>query len=342
MIEELNQLGVGNHVACRKGSAFHQYCQQHQIPHTAPPFANEFDLVTALQVKAYCKKHSVDLMHVHSGHAHAISVWSGILGNKAPIILSRRVDFPVKANALSRLKYNYSGIKRVICVSDKIKEVVSESLERPELCVTVHSGIDLNRFPVKSKAGMLHREFNIPQHYTLIGNVSAIAPHKDYCTFVDTAAQIAAQRPETAFFIVGDGPLRQDIEVYVSQKGLQKQVYFTGFRKDIPKLMPELDLMLITSETEGLGTTVLDAFACHTPVVATAAGGIPEMVIDGETGMLAPIKSPEALAAKCLQVLQQPELREKLVRNAALKVQEFSKEQTARKTLEVYKEVLFS
>lgn len=128
LIEELDKQGVTNLVACRQHSAFHTYCQQQQLPHLALPFANEFDVVTALRVKAYSKQNKVDLMHVHSGHSHAISVLSHVLGNTLPIILSRRVDFPVKNNLLSRLKYNYKGIKRVVCVSDKIKEVDRKSV----------------------------------------------------------------------------------------------------------------------------------------------------------------------------------------------------------------------
>ncbi len=340
LIEELRQEGVESFVACRKGSAFHTYCQQQQLPHTALPFANEFDVVTALRVKAYSSQHRIELLHVHSGHAHAISVLSHVLGNKLPIILSRRVDFPVKRNLLSRLKYNYGGVKRVVCVSDKIKEVVSESLRHPELCVTVYSGVDLSRFANSSKTGRLYREFNLSPTAPLIGNISAIAPHKDYYTFVDTAELVLRQHPDAMFFIIGDGPLRQDIEAYVQQKNLQRYIIFTGFRKDIPQLMPELDVMLVTSETEGLGTTILDAFACQVPVVATKAGGIPEIVRDTETGLLAPIKSPAILAEKVHQVLMDSATRNKVIQGASTLLQEFSKRNTALRTLAVYKEVL--
>ncbi len=340
LIEELDKQGVTNLVACRQHSAFHTYCQQQQLPHLALPFANEFDVVTALRVKAYSKQNKVDLMHVHSGHSHAISVLSHVLGNTLPIILSRRVDFPVKNNLLSRLKYNYKGIKRVVCVSDKIKEVVSASLKHPELCVTVHSGVDLSRFANSKKDGKLHREFNLPPSAPLIGNVSAIAPHKDYYTFVDTAELVLKQHPEAFFFIVGDGPLREEIKAYVQQKKLQQSFVFTGFRNNVPQLMPELDVMLVTSETEGLGTTILDAFACQVPVVATKAGGIPEIVRNEDTGLLAPVKSPAILAEKVHQVLTNAALRSTIIQGASKLLQEFSKENTALRTLAVYKEVL--
>ena len=340
LIEELLRQNIGCFVACRRNTPFENYCQKQQVPHIALPFANEFDVVTALKIKQYCQDQQIDVVHAHSGHSHAISVWAHLLGNKRPIVLSRRVDFPVKDNALSQFKYNYKGIRRIICVSDKIKEVVSRSLKHPELCITIYSGIDMSRFTNSKKRHELHNEYKLPPHQKLIGNVSAIAPHKDYFTFVDTAALLLQQNADLTFFIIGDGPLREQIEAYVQEKGLQEHIILTGFRNDVPQVMPELDVLLVTSETEGLGTTILDAFSCRTPVVATAAGGIPELVEHGQTGLLAPVKDATALAANVQQVLNKEELRERLIRNASQKVLVFTREQTALRTLSVYKEVL--
>lgn len=340
LLEELQLQGTACYVACRKNTPFEVYCRQQQVPHIALPFANEFDLLTAYKVKRYCQQQQIDLVHAHSGHSHAISVWAHLLGNNIPIILSRRVDFPVKDNALSRFKYNYKGIRRIICVSDKIKEVVSESLHHPELCVTVHSGIDMSRFENSRKHQLLHQAYNLPASQKLIGNISAIALHKDYFTFVDTAALLLQQRQDLTFFIVGDGPLHEQVEAYVQEKGLQQHIIFTGFRKDIPQLMPELDVLLVTSETEGLGTTILDAFSCHTPVVATAAGGIPEIVRHGQTGLLAPVKDANTLAGHVKQLLNTPPLGKQLTENAYQLALTFTKEHTAHKTAAVYKEVL--
>ncbi|MHA6246570.1 glycosyltransferase [Pontibacter sp. CAU 1760] len=340
LIEELQQQGSTCYVACRKNTPFELYCQQQQVPHIALPFANEFDLLTAYKIKRYCRQQQIDLVHAHSGHSHAISVWAHLLGNNIPIILSRRVDFPVKDNAFSRFKYNYRGIRRIICVSDKIKEVVSESLRHPELCVTVHSGIDMSRFKNSRRQQQLHQEYNLPANHKLIGNISAIAPHKDYFTFVDTASLLLQQRQDLTFFIIGDGPLRGQVEAYVQEKGLQQRILFTGFRKDIPQLMSELDILLVTSETEGLGTTILDAFSCHTPVVATAAGGIPEIVRHGQTGLLAPVKDASTLAGQVQYLLSTPSVGKQFTENAYQFTLAFAKEHTAHKTATVYKEVL--
>lgn len=340
LLQESVKHGVTVYVACRRHSAFETYCQQQQIPHLSLPFANEFDLVTAAQIKKYCRQQQIDLVHVHSAHSHAISVWADLLGNNLPIVLSRRVDFPVKNNWLSRYKYNYAGIRKIICVSDKIKEVLQPDLKQPEKCVTVHSGIDISRFEESYRNGKLHEELDLPLSTFLVGNISAIAPHKDYLTFVDTATQLVNQGLDAKFLIIGDGPSRPEIEAYVEQKKMQRHVLFLGFRQDIPEILPELDVFLITSETEGLGTTILDAFACRVPVVATAGGGIPEIVKHNQTGMLAAVRDNETLATHVLNVLAIETLRFRLISNATEYLKEFTKEQTAIKTLAVYREIL--
>ena len=121
---------------------------------------------------------------------------------------------------------------------------------------------------------------------------------------------------------------------------MQKHILFLGFRQDIPEILPELDAFLITSETEGLGTTILDAFACRVPVVATAGGGIPEIVKHNQTGMLAAVHDADTLATHILNVLTVDTLRSRLVANATEFLQEFTKEKTAHKTLAVYQEIL--
>jgi glycosyltransferase involved in cell wall biosynthesis len=262
------------------------------------------------------------------------------LGNKPPIILSRRVDFPVKKNWFSKFKYNYKGIKRVICVSEKIREITMPALKRPEICVTVHSGIDMARFENSRNTGKMHKEFNLPEKQLIIGNISAIAEQKDYFTFVKTAGLLLQNGVNAKFFIIGDGPMRAEIEAFVKQHNLTEQIIFTGFRNDVPEILPELDVFLITSQTEGLGTTILDAFACRVPVVATRGGGIPETVKEGETGLLANVHDAAHLAQQVQRVLADQELRQILTEQAYRFLQHFRKENTARRTLEIYRQVL--
>lgn len=339
LIEELSRQGVKNIVACRKDSAFENYCKENEIRHFSLPFSNSFDFRTAAGLKDICKHESPALMHLHSSKSHGAAVLSGWIGNRTPMVLSRRVDFPLKKNWLSQKKYNYHGIRKIVCVSDAIKEIVQEDIIDTQKAVTVYSGIDLNRF-TKLSGDFFRRTFNIPENYYLIGNTSALAPHKDYFTFVKTVEELEKTNFPAFYFIIGTGPLEQEIKTYVEEKGLNKKIIFTGFLNNIPEILPELDLFLMTSETEGLGTSLLDAFACKVPVVATSAGGIPEIVIHEETGLIAAVKDHITLSHNVKRILNSPALKSKLAKNAYQLVQKFDKKVTAHQTLEIYKKIL--
>ena len=340
LIEELSQAGVENLVACRLGSAFEAYCRKQSIPHISLPFSSSLDFRTALGLKRYCREQAPALMHLHSSKSHGLAVLSAWLGNSTPMVLSRRVDFPLKKNWLSQKKYNHSGIRRIICVSDAIRQIVQQDISQPEKALSVHSGIDLTKFSTEAIGNLLRQQYNIPADDWLVGNTAALAPHKDYFTFVNTVELLEQEGFPAFYFIIGTGPLEQEIKAYVKAKGLEHKIIFTGFLNNIAEVLPELDLFLMTSKTEGLGTSLLDAFASKVPVVATAAGGIPEIVRHEETGLLAPVGDARQLARHVKTLHQNKQLRDKLVPSAYSFVQSFSKKHTAQKTLAIYREVL--
>ncbi len=324
-------------VACRKGSAFSTYCKQQKIKHYDLGFRNEIDVFTALKLLFICKKEHIGILHAHSSHSQAMAVLSAFFGNKTPIVLSRKVDFAIKNNVLSKWKFNHKSIKRIICVSNAIKEILLPDLKRTNHLSVIHDGIDLKRFPYKKGQHILRKEYSIDNNKQIIANISAIAPHKDYFTFVDTAEIALSINPNLHFFIIGDGPLRNEIEAYVSNKNLADSITLTGFRNDIPQLFPDIDVFLMTSKTEGLGSTLLDAACNFIPIVSTDAGGIPEFIIHQETGLLTAVGDSKALAQGIIYVLQDDALQKKLTNEAYLKLLEgFTKEKMALKTIEIY------
>ena len=124
----------------------------------------------------------------------------------------------------------------------------------------------------------------------------------------------------------------------MEQKRLSEKIILAGFRPDVPEILPEIDLLLFTSKTEGLGTSLLDAMACGVPVVATHAGGIPEIVEDEVSGLLAPVSDAESLARQVRRLLEEPGLKQRLTQAAHRNVQAFSKEKMAAAILDLYLE----
>ena len=341
LIEELTKSGIENYVACKKGSAFEKHCNKNKIPFISLRFSGSFDFITALAIKKYCKWQAIDLVHMHTGNSHSVGLISALLGNNSKLVLSRRVDFPVRNNLLSKYKFNHNKLAKIICVSEAIKAILLPSIKQKDKVTVVHSGIDLSRFEGASNKELLHTEYGLKKDEKIIANISALAPHKDYFTFIDTADYFIKNGGKAKFFIIGNGPLKKDIKKYIAEKNMKDHIILTGFRNDIQNILPEVNVFLITSKTEGLGTSILDAMASHVPVVATKAGGIPEIVKHKTTGMLYQVQDYKGLSHGLQAVLTDSKLRNQLVNNAYdFVAQYFSKEQTAFHTLKIYRSLV--
>ena len=341
LIEEMNKMGLKNYVVCRKNSAFKKYCQNKNLDFYSLNFDISHLLFTASSISKICKKNKIDIIHMHSSGGHTVGLISTFFNHQAHLVLSRRVDNPIKSKKFSIWKYNHSRIKKIITVSKTVKRIIAEKIIDKSKCITIYDGIDIHKFTDINGTNRLRTKYHIPPEKILIGNTSALADHKDYFTFIDTADFLLQTGLNASFLIIGEGPERKKIESYLTSKKLTGEIILTGFIQNIPEILPELDIFLMTSKTEGLGSSILDAFACGVPVVATRAGGIPEIVIHESTGLLSPVKDYVDLGKNILRLLNDLNLKRKLTGNAKKWVQEhFSKEKTARETLKVYAEIL--
>ncbi len=336
---EIHKEGMEQVIVCRKKGRLEAFCQKEGLPCIGLKKRTPLDLSFAHRLVRIARIEKSDIVHLHDSHAHTFGIMAArLFGMKTPIVLHRRVDYSVKNSVASHYKYNHSQVKKIICVSHEVKRILDKKLEDHSRSIVVYGGIDLEKFDRNSN--LLRKEFGIHSSKSLIGNVAAITQQKDYFTFVAIAQKILQKTQQVHFFVIGDGDQRSEITTLVQQKGLASHFTFTGFRNDIYRVLPSLDILLFPSEKEGLGTTILDAFAARVAVVTSNVGGIPELISHGQNGMMAERKNPDKLAQYCLQLLEQPELRQKLVHKALHTVQSFSKENMARKVLAVYREVL--
>ena len=165
----------------------------------------------------------------------------------------------------------------------------------------------------------MRKEFNFSPETRIIGNIAGLTNQKDIYTFIDTAKKIKDKNktnPPVKFVLIGVGSLKNDLAAYTKSLDLENDVFFTGFRNNVTDLLPEFDVFLTTSITEGLPLTVYEAFACKVPVIATKAGGIPEVVLNRKTGFLTELKDSETLSECVLEILTNADLKEKIKTNA--------------------------
>jgi glycosyltransferase involved in cell wall biosynthesis len=300
----------------------------------------EMDLAAAWRLSRLLKQLKPDIVHAHDPHGVAmasIALSMSTMPQLPRLVASRRVDFHMRRSALSRWKYRQ--VDCFICASEAIREiVVSDGIPRSRT-VTVHEGIDLGRVGAAPRAE-LHKDLWLPHDAPLVGNVAALVAHKGQRHLVDAAAQVLPKHPDARFIIAGEGELRPQLEHQIRQQRLEKHVILAGFRADILSVHKAFDIFVMSSVTEGLGTSILDAMACGKPVVGTTAGGIPEVVVDGETGLLAPPRDAGAMAAAITRLLSDRSLRERMGAAGLARVRErFSAETMVTNTLTVYQQI---
>ncbi len=341
LVKELRKISVKQIILCVKDSAIADFCTKENIFFIPYKKRAAISLAPGFLLSKTIKKHQVDLVHLHDAHAHTFACLGASFFNiKTPFVLSRRVDFPIKKNRFSLWKYNHPNIQAILCVSAFIKKVIENDIRMSSKIEVVHSGIDPSKFHFDNK-NILRKEFDIPLQSPLIANVAAIAPHKDYFTFVDTATIILQSKPTARFLMIGgDGGEQKKVQQYIEERQLSRNIQFTGFRKDIPEILPEIDVFLFTSKEEGLGTSLLDAQASKLPIVATRAGGAPEIIQHEVTGLTAAVGDAKQLAHHVLTFLNNDSLKDKLVQNGLQKLSSFTTLETARKTLNIYKKTL--
>ena len=340
LFEKMVRNGLDSAMICKKGYELEEYCVKNNLPHFALKVSGEIDLIAAHKIAGLCRKHGFNILHLHTAHAMGIGLLAKMFLPSLILIGVRRVDFHIKKNYFSRIKYFSPKMDRIVCISNGIRKVLEEDGVSKSKLVTIHSGVDLNKFDNVSLPEDFRKNLNIPENNIVIGTVAAFVGHKDYPNFVSAAEKVLKKRDNVTFVAVGEGHLKKDMELIINSKNLQNNVIFTGFRKDVGSFLKLFDIFVMASKLEGLGTSILDAQAQGLPVVATNTGGIPEAVQNGVNGVLVEKQNSDALAQGLITLIDSPDLRKKYGEKAIETSKQFSRDNTYKKNLGLYDKLL--
>lgn len=283
---------------------------------------SEVDLTAAWKLSRIIGQWRPEIVHAHDPHAVAMAALALSFGAPSPrpaLVASRRVDFHLQAHSFSRWKYRQVDL--FIAASDAIRHILEKDGIPPRRVVVVHDGIDVAKIQ-RLPALDVHAEYWLPHGAPVLVNVAALVPHKGQKYLVDAMPHVLREVPDARLIIFGEGELRTELEHQIKSHRIEKHVLLPGFRQDVLQLMKSADLFVMSSVTEGLGSTILDAMAMKLPVVATRAGGIPEAVVHGESGLLVAPADARALAKAIVQALTDPDLRQRIGAAGAARVSE--------------------
>lgn len=335
LIKGLSRLGQSNYLICRPGSKLSERGEKEGIRVFHIPMKGEWDISSALEIRSFVKKNNVDILHAHTSHGHTLGLLALTGMKTCKLVVSRRVDFHVR-NLLSRkLKYG-RRVDRIVTVSDAIKRILIEDGVDPSRLITVRSGFAPGHFSEDDSSSDLLKDLGIPSDVVVIVTVAALAPHKAHTDLLKAARYVKETHPDVRFLIAGDGELRQNIEDQIKHLELENVVHMLGFMEDIAAVFRAGDIFAITSEEEGLCTSILDAMYFGLPVVATSAGGIPEIVHDQQNGFIVPVHDYMSFGERLNVLIESPERRKKMGEKAKALLKENTVKKTIEQTLAVY------
>ncbi len=280
------------------------------------------DIRALIYIVKIIRKHKPQIVHTHTSKA-------GLLGRLAaklcrvPIILHTphgHVFFgyfgPIQSKLFILLEKLVSLITdRIVTLTDREKRdhLVAKIAKKDKFAV-IFSGVDLRKFKEISLLMKLEikQKMGIPERSQIVGTIGRLVPVKGHEYFIEAAQYILLKHPDTYFIIVGDGPLKEDLEKKAQNFGIGNNILFLGWREDIDVILSLFDIFVLSSLNEGMGRVLVEAMALAKPIVASDVGGIPDLVIHNKNGLLVPPKKSKELADNVLILMDNKKKREEL------------------------------
>jgi glycosyltransferase involved in cell wall biosynthesis len=307
------------------------------------------DLLAFFRLARFIRRGHYAIVHTNSSKAGILGRWAAYLVG-VPIIIHtvhgwghHDRQHPLVRRLYVLLEQITQPITdRLIVVSPRnIEKGLADGIAVPDKYVTIRSGIELDRFRHPSRPPETVRtELGIPLGAPVVGTVTRLSPQKAPLDFIEAAARVVERRPDVHFVVVGDGPLRTDVEARLADLGLTECVHLTGLRRDIPELMHSFDLFVLSSLWEGLPRVLPQAMAAGLPIVATAVDGNAEAVTDGVNGFLTSPGDPQAMADALLRLLEDRALSAQMGDAGRASVGEFGARKMVSDTAALYESLL--
>jgi glycosyltransferase involved in cell wall biosynthesis len=288
------------------------------------------DIISFLKIYIFIRKERFDIVHTHVSKAGILGRWAAKIAGVPFICHTTHGNiFAGYFNAyvtklfilFNRITVSITNKMITLTVIGK-KQWLDHRIGKPIQYIAIYSGINLDEFNpeilnaeninLKIRLGFKVNDF-------IIGNVGRLAPIKGQKYLIQAAPSIIEEVPEAKFLIVGDGPMREELEALTTELDLEKHIVFIGMQENIPELLSIMDLFVLPSINEGMGRALVEAMAMRLPCVATSVGGVVEVIKDGETGLLVPSQNPKALAEAICRLAKNTGLSKRFACNAQKK-----------------------
>lgn len=293
----------------------------------------------ALKMTALMRRIRPNIVHLHSSHAHNVGGLAAWLARVPAVVLSRRMDTPITLWH-HRMKYRV-GYDAVIAISHGVKHALVKAGVKADRISVVRSAIEDHWWSKYGDRNAVRQELGYGERDVVVAVIAAIEPRKGQEVLIRALPKILASSPGVKVLLAGKDDISQPERALAEELGLADKVCFAGFRSDVKDVIAAADIIAAPSFLEGLGVSIMEAMACGKPIVASNVGGIPESVVDGETGLLVEAGNIDLLAEAVAKLANDEALRKDMGRKGQLRAQaDFSVDSLIHDTLAVYYQLL--
>ncbi|MBN2010360.1 glycosyltransferase [candidate division KSB1 bacterium] len=304
-----------------QGGALHERFTELGIKTFVFSKKNKFDISQVFKVASLMKAKSIDIIQSTLFYADIIGAMAAKLA-KVPVHISWET-VSHKQNYMhskwrQQFAYNWAmkSAYRIVGVSQEVKDSIIEKRKIDAAKIDViYYGVDLRKF-TSEKNTAIKKELRLSDDKKIIGVVGRLDPVKGHTYLLDALAHVIKKLPNLHCLIIGDGPSRSDLEQQALRLGIAPHISFLGFRNDVKDLLSAFNLFVLPSKSEGLPNAILEAMASGVAVVATSVGGIPEVIKDGETGLLVQPTNVDQLGNAVYKILSDDTLHASIVTKA--------------------------
>ncbi len=335
------ELGHRVLIACHKGSGIARQSEEAGLPLRIIPMRFACDPAAIYSFLGLIKAEKVDIIHTHSSKDSWIAGMAGRI-SETPVVRSRHLSTPVGQSWITTFVYRYL-CDIIITSGIHIKEaLIARNRLDPDKIVSIPAGVDTEKYNANIRGDNVRSEFGLKDSYPIIGSVAILRRWKGHHHLLEAVPKIISVFPDAKFLIAGDGPQWDNLNRQIRELGIEKHVIMTGFREDIPEIMAALDIFVLPStSSEATSQVIPQAFAIGRPVIATDAGGLPEIIEDGVTGLLISPGDREAIAGAILRMAEHKEEAQKMAVKGRDKIlKDFTFQGMIDRTAGVYYDVL--
>jgi glycosyltransferase involved in cell wall biosynthesis len=273
------------------------------------PMRGAVDLPAMFKLRKLIMNWRPHIINCHSGRDTQLAgIAARSLGSDRPrIVRTRHLALPITS------RFSYSVLPdHVVTVSRYVGDYLISEGVPAEMVSAIPTGVDFSRYQKISTGGTLRSELGLPPETLLVGTVAILRRKKGHLELLEAIPKVLARHPDVHFVFAGDGPMQSQIVEHIHQAGLESRVHLLGLRRDVINVLQSIDLFVLPTHQEALGTAFIEAAAMGLPAIGTNVDGVPEVILDGESGLLVPALDCDLLTKSIIALLDDAELRARM------------------------------